>query len=579
MEPLADALKSAERENMLIDWDVPITMDDGLVLRADVYRPLQDGPFPVIASYGPYAKGLTFAAGYPRQWERLNARYPKDLEGSTGKYAAWELVDPEHWTAFGYAVVRIDSRGAGRSPGFIDVWSKREAQDYYDCIEWIAAQDWSNGKVGLAGISYYAKNQWQVAELNPPHLAAICPWEGANDYFRDMTHHGGIHNAFLPDWYQRMSTIQYGLGSRGFKNPESGLWACGDEDLTDDELYANRCDLAKQIIEHPFDDDWHFAHSSQPEKIKVPTLSAANWGGLGNHQRGNLYAWTATGSDKKWLEVHNGTHWSGFYTEYGRTLQKRFFDYFLKGEGDWQQQPLVFLNIRQVDGTVKLRAENEWPLARTEWLRKYLNPSNKSINDSAPQNSESFTYSAMGEGITFYAAPLAQSTEITGPVSAKIWISSSTSDADLFLILRAFSEEGKEILFEGANDPKTPLSQGWLRASHRGIDGTQSKPWAPYHPHKRAEPLVPGQIYELEIEIWATCLALPAGYRLALTVKGCDFDHGLEPVEMGGRIMKGSGPFRHDHPEDRPAAIFDNQVTIYAGGQHPSSILLPVVPA
>jgi len=579
MEPLAGALKSAQRDGMFIDWDVPITMDDGLVLRADVYRPLNSNRLPVIASYGPYAKGLTFAAGYPRQWERLNARYPKDLEGSTGKYAAWELVDPEHWTAFGYACVRVDSRGAGRSPGQVDVWSKREAKDYYDCIEWIAAQDWSNGKVGLAGISYYAKNQWQVAELNPPHLAAICPWEGANDYYRDMSHHGGIHNAFLPDWYQRFTTIQNGLGSRGFKNPESGLWACGDTDLTDDELYANRCDLAKQLVQHPFDDDWHFAHSSQPEKIKVPTLSAANWGGLGNHQRGNLYAWASTGSDKKWLEIHNGTHWSGFYTEYGRTLQKRFFDYFLKGEGDWQDQPLVSLNIRQVDGTVKLRGENEWPLARTEWTRKYLNLDTNSIDASASIDSKSITYSAMGEGVTFFTTPLTEAIEITGPVSAKVWVSSSTTDADLFLTLRAFGDDGNEILFEGANDPKTPMSQGWLRASHRALDVVQSKPWAPFHPHKFAEPLIPGQIYELDIEIWATCLVLPAGYRLALTVKGCDFDHGLEPVEMGGRIMKGSGPFRHEHPEDRPAAIFDNQVTLYTGDQYPSSILLPIIPA
>ena len=579
MEPLAGALKSAQRDGMFIDWDVPITMDDGLVLRADVYRPLNSDRLPVIASYGPYAKGLTFAAGYPRQWELLNARYPKDLEGSTGKYAAWELVDPEHWTAFGYACVRVDSRGAGRSPGQVDVWSKREAKDYYDCIEWIAAQDWSNGKVGLAGISYYAKNQWQVAELNPPHLAAICPWEGANDYYRDMSHHGGIHNAFLPDWYQRFTTIQNGLGSRGFKNPESGLWACGDTDLTDDELYANRCDLAKQLVQHPFDDDWHFAHSSQPEKIKVPTLSAANWGGLGNHQRGNLYAWASTGSDKKWLEIHNGTHWSGFYTEYGRTLQKRFFDYFLKGEGDWQDQPLVSLNIRQVDGTVKLRGENEWPLARTEWTRKYLNLDTNSIDASASIDSKSITYSAMGEGVTFFTTPLTEAIEITGPVSAKVWVSSSTTDADLFLTLRAFGDDGNEILFEGANDPKTPMSQGWLRASHRALDVVQSKPWAPFHPHKFAEPLIPGQIYELDIEIWATCLVLPAGYRLALTVKGCDFDHGLEPVEMGGRIMKGSGPFRHEHPEDRPAAIFDNQVTLYTGDQYPSSILLPIIPA
>ena len=123
------------------------------------------------------------------------------------------------------------------------------------------------------------------------------------------------------------------------------------------------------------------------------------------------------------------------------------------------------------------------------------------------------------------------------------------------------------------------MSQGWLRASHRALDASKSKPWAPFHQHTGKEELIPGEIYELDIEIWSTCLALPAGYRLALTVKGCDFDHGLEPVEMGGRIMKGSGPFRHDQPLDRPTEIFANQVTLYTGANYPSSILLPIIPS
>lgn len=144
--------------------------------------------------------------------------------------------------------------------------------------------------------------------MRPPHLAAICPWEGSNDFDREMTHHGGIHNAFLPDWYARMDTIQYGLGSRGFRNPESGLLASGDEELTDDEMRAHRAPLAAQIVAHPFDDEWHAAHCAVVENIDVPVLSAANWGGLGNHQRGNFNAWAHAGSPSKWLEVHGGTH-------------------------------------------------------------------------------------------------------------------------------------------------------------------------------------------------------------------------------------------------------------------------------
>jgi predicted acyl esterase len=571
------AVKSEIRDGMHVDWDVPIAMADGVVLRADVFRPIELAPYPVIASHGPYAKGLTFAAGYPGPWNKLTTEYPDALDGTSGRYAAWELVDPEQWVPLGYAVVRVDSRGAGRSPGFIDVWSQLEARDFHDCIEWIAEQPWSNGKVGLTGISYYAKNQWQVAALRPPHLAAICPWEGSNDYYREMARHGGIHNAFLPDWYRRMGTIQYGLGSRGFLNPESGLLASGDEDLTDAQMIANRSDLAAEILAHPFDDEWHTAHSGDVEQIEVPLLSAANWGGLGNHQRGNFTAWENAGSPQKWLEVHGGTHWAEFYTAYGRNLQRRFFDYFLKGEGDWESQPPVSLKVRHADGGFSLRAENEWPLARTRWECSYLDLTDASLGAQPPNAAVAQTYRALGKGLTFSTAGLPVETELTGPVAAKLWISSSTADADLFLVLRAFDPDGNEVLFQGANDPLTPLSQGWLRASHRAIDVERSRPWAPWHPHQRAEPLVPGQVYEVDVELWATCVVLPAGYRLALSILGRDFDHGLEPIELGGRVMRGSGPFLHEHPQDRPMDLFDNAVTVHTGPETPSRLLLPVI--
>jgi predicted acyl esterase len=392
-----------------------------------------------------------------------------------------------------------------------------------------------------------------------------------------MTHHGGIHNAFLPDWYRRISTIQYGLGSRGFRNPVSGLLASGDDELTDQQMQANRCDLAAEIVAHPFDDDWHSAHSSRPEQITTPLLSAGNWGGLGNHQRGNFTAWQQAGSSQKWLEVHGGTHWAGFYTNYGRALQRRFFDYFLKGEGDWAEQPPVSLNIRHADGSLTLRGEQEWPLARTQWRRSYLDLDSEALTHQPPTGRTERQYAAFGSGITLSTPALAEPIEITGPLSAQLWISSSTDDADVFLVIRAFDPDGREVLFQGANDPRTPLSQGWLRASHRATDPELSRPERPWHPHRRREPLVPGQVYQLDIEIWPTCIVLPVGYRLALTILGRDFDHGLEPSELGGTVMRGSGPFRHEHPEDRPAATFDNKITVYAGAEMPSSLLLPMI--
>lgn len=571
------ALRSVVRDGMRIDWDVPIPLRDGTVLMSDVFRPTEGDGFPVIASHGPYAKGLTFAAGYPGPWRRLTTEFDDALEGSSGRYAAWEVLDPEQWVPHGYCLVRVDSRGAGRSPGHIDVWSPQEALDFYDCIEWIGVQPWCNGRVGLSGISYYAKNQWQVAELRPPHLAAICPWEGSNDYYREMSRHGGIHNAFLPDWYRRMGTIQYGLGSRGFTNPESGLQASGDVDLTDEQLADNRRDLAAEILEHVLADEWYEKRTAKVDRIEVPLLSAANWGGLGNHQRGNFTAWADAGSAQKWLEVHGGTHWSEYYTGYGRRIQRRFFDWFLKGEGDWLDQPLVLLNVRHPGGKYVPRAEQEWPLARTRWQRTFLDAADCTMRVDEPMTQASITYAAFGDGVHFDTPTLEQETEITGPLAARLWISSSATDADLFLVLRAFDPDGNEVLFEGANDPRTPLSQGWLRASHRAIDPARSKPERPRHPHDRAEPLVPGEVYPVDVEIWPTCIVLPQGYRLRLSVLGRDFDHGLGAVDVGGRQMSGSGPFRHHHPLDRPTDVFDNEVTVHTGPGRESWLLLPII--
>src|ERR687887_661249 len=229
--------KSEIRDGMQIDWDMPITMDDGLVLRCDIYRPIGDGKYPVILTYGPYGKWLHFEDLYTDQWRRMAQEHPDVVAGSSNKYQNWEVVDPEKWVPDGYACVRVDSRGAGRSPGFLDIWSAREAKDLYDCIGWAEQQPWSNGKVGLNGISYYAMNQWQVAALQPPHLAAICIWEGASDYYREVCRHGGILCDFLSSWYPRqVASVQHGVGTRGAKSVVTGELVAGPLTLSEVEL-------------------------------------------------------------------------------------------------------------------------------------------------------------------------------------------------------------------------------------------------------------------------------------------------------------------------------------------------------
>jgi uncharacterized protein len=576
------ACKCEVRDGMRIDWDAAIEMDDGLVLRADVFRPVEPGRYPTILSYGPYGKGLAFQEGYKTAWELMAAKYPDVTAGSTNKYQNWEVVDPEKWVPDGYVCVRVDSRGAGRSPGFIDHNSPRETKDLYQCIAWAASQAWSNGKIGLNGISYYASNQWRVAELNPPQLAAICIWEGWGDYYRDGARHGGIASTFRKNWQDmQVKTVQHGRGERGPRSRLTGDLVCGPETLSDEELAKNRADMWAEILQHPLDGEYYRARSANWSKITVPLLSAGNWGGQGLHLRGNVEGYIQAASKHKWLEMHGGEHWTSFYTDYGVKLQKRFFGHFLKGDDTgWNKQPAVQLQVRHPGERFVQRHENEWPLTRTRWTKFYLHPAERSLSTTACATEARIEYEAMGEGITFLTPPLAQETEITGPSAAKLFVSSSTTDADLFLVLRLLAADGEEVTFQGALDPRTPIGQGWLRASHRKLNPALSAPGRPYHSHDEPWPLKPGEPVELDIEIWPTCIVAPKGYRLGLTVGGRDYEHSGPAATLSNmkNPMKGCGPFVHDDLTDRPPAIFAGRNALHFGVDQEPYLLLPIIP-
>ena len=578
--------RSEVRDGMRIDWDVPIAMDDGLVLRADVFRPIAEGRYPAIATYGPYGKGLAFQEGYRTAWEIMARENPDALAGSTNAYQNWEVVDPEKWVPDGYAVVRVDSRGAGRSPGYLSHNNARETKDFHDCIEWIAAQPWCSGKVGLNGISYYASNQWRVAALQPPHLAAICVWEGWADCYRDGARHGGIACTFRKNWQDmQVKTVQHGVGERGARSRVTGDLVCGPETLSEEQLVANREDMWAEYLRRPFDDEWFRERSADLSKVTVPLLSAANWGGQGLHPRGNFEGYTQSASTQKWLEVHGGSHWAPFYTDYGVTLQKRFLGHFLKGEDTgWDRQPPVLLNVRRPGERFDLRHENEWPLARTQWTPYHLDLSGGGLDparDAATGPAVSVEYEAMGDGLTFSTPPLERETEITGPVALRLFVSSSTTDADLFAVLRVFAPDGEEVVFQGALDPHTPVGQGWLRASQRRLDPVRSTPWRPYHTHDRSEPLVPGEVVQLDIEIIPTCIVVPVGHRVALTIRGRDYEYGGAAATLSNmkNPMRGCGPFEHDDETDRPAAVFGGRVRLHAGEGRAPHLLLPIIPA
>jgi len=579
-------VKTEIRDGMRIAFDVPIEMDDGLVLRADVFLPLAESRYPALLTYGPYGKGLAFQEGYKTAWELMCRENPDAVAGTSNRYANWEVVDPEKWVPDGYAVIRVDSRGAGRSPGYLCHNNGRETLDIHHCIEWAAVQPWCTGKVGMNGISYYASNQWRAAASQPPHLAAICVWEGWSDAYRDGNRHGGIICVFRKNWQDmQVKTVQHGVGERGARSAITGDLVCGPETLGEAELAANREDMWSELLGREMDGPYYHERTADLGKVTVPVLSAANWGGQGLHTRGNFEGYMRAASTRKWLEVHGGSHWAPFYTDYGLGLQKKFFGHFLKGEKTgWDRQPRVLLQVRHVpdQGRERFveRHENEWPLARTRWTEFHLDLSTMQLSPTPATHDTSLTYDALGDGVTFSTPPLTAETEITGPSALKLSISSSTTDADLFVVLRVFDSDDKEVVFQGALDPHTPVAQGWLRASHRKTDPARSLPYRPWHTHDEKQPLTPGAAVDLDVEIWPSCIVVPAGYRIALTLRGKDYvwDGAATTLSNMKNPMRGCGPFEHDDQTDRPAEIFGGKVTLHCGPSRPAVLLLPVIP-
>ncbi|HLH88698.1 MAG TPA: CocE/NonD family hydrolase [Xanthobacteraceae bacterium] len=545
---------AAATYRLLVDRDVDVPMRDGARLEADVIRPDAAGKFPAILNLGPYQKDKLWVA-------------PDTLEEKPNPLMNWETVNPEWWVPQGYACVRVDGRGSGKSSGQCEPWSLQEAIDFYDAIEWAAAQPWCNGKVGLNGISYYAINQWFVANLQPPSLAAIIPWEGFADIYRDALYHGGILNVFMTNWFTA-HLLHHMLGRASRQQPDG--W---------------QVNTLHFWLRHNLDTGALAGAQAQWDKITVPMLSVGNWTGFGLHLRGNTEAFMRAASKHKKLRIHTGSHVHPFYTEEGRRDQLRFFDYWLKGiDNGVMTEPPVKLAIRKGRDAIEWRHEHEWPLARTQWTKLYFDlspPEIAALAEGNPATTSSRTYASFnlgtmgstsaassqvmgggikpGMGVSLETPPLPADLEVTGPLMANIWVSSASEDMDLFLTLRNFDADGNEVLETGQQGTPVPVAKGWLRVSHRELDPALSLPYRPYHAHKRRLYLKPGEIVEVQVEIWPTSMVFRQGHRIRLDVQPRD---GV-----------GSQGYMHYHADYNTGTN-----TVYAGGDKPSYLLLPVIP-
>ena len=397
-------------------------------------------------------------------------------------------------------------------------------------------------------------SQWKAAALQPPHFAAIIPLDGENEHYREISRHGGILCTFWRMLFNlRIARIQHGNGTIGLMDPWINEPAAGPETLSEEELTANREDVAGKMKIDNLDDEYHPAYSTDLTKITVPPLSAASWSGWGLHPRGNFEGYLRSSSKKKWLEGHGGRHEELFMVPEAVALQKCFLDFYLKGiDNRWEDEPPVLLNVRHPGEVFVQRKEHEWPLARTQWTPLFLDAASKSASWQELSTESKLEFAAMSEGLTFFTAPLETTTEIIASVATKLYVTSTTVDADFFVMVRAFDADNQEVWFQSALDPCTPIAQGCSSASHRRFGPARSTPYQPYHSHNQIEPLTPGIAYE--IEIGPTSIVLPAGFRVAITLVGQDFVRGASgPDDLAN---KGSGPFLHNHLDDRPVEIY-----------------------
>lgn len=433
-------------------------------------------------------------------------------------------------------------------------------------IEWAADQAWSSGKIGLLGISYYALTQWRVAALNPRGLAAICPWEGLTDVYRDFARHGGIlSNSFVEMWWKKqIAPNEYGRPGRA----ESG-W-CPDTIegvLSPSEIDRTHEYVLDEIRESRFRDS--HAYSSRAfdvADVKVPLLSVANWGGNSLHLRGNVYGFIHAGSEFKYLRTIVGRHDIPFFYDEAVELQKGWFDAWLKGDDKvgWTQKGKVApvnlvlrkgnvgFNDPDAEALYASRDENEWPIARTQYTKFHLSVDGKlHENEDARQGKVSYRAPSDIDNqqfVQFTSNPFEDDVEITGHTVAHLNVSvaqdlngPTPTDIDLFVTLRYIGPDGKEVYYSGTVGDPVPLAKGWLRVSLRQTnpEHPRHRDWLPHRDYtsKDVLPVLQGEVYAVDVEIWPTTVIAEKGGKIILEVASGD--------------TQGAGIFLHNDTKDR----------------------------
>ncbi len=535
--------------DIIFERDVAVTMRDGVTIYVDVFRPAGDEKVPAIVAWSPYGK-----KGGQQTLDQLPGRLGIPVS-ALSDLQAWEGPDPAYWCNHGYAVVNPDARGAFSSEGDIHHWGSQEGEDGHDLIEWLAVQEWCNGRVGLSGNSWLAIVQWYIASKQPPHLAAIAPWEGFSDFYRNSIARGG-----MPD--------------TGFNDSILSI------------LFGNNRteDTSAMIKKYPLMNAYWEDKAADLEKIEVPAYVVASYANP-IHVYGTFDGFRRISSREKWLRVHNTMEWTDYYDPAHVEDLRRFFDYYMKGiENGWEKTSRVRLSVLDPGGTDEVdRVEEEFPLARTQYKKLFLDVGKGLLSPEPATMESSVRYKAGdGKGNVAFTFRFEEETELTGYLKLRLWVEAEgANDMDLFVLLQKLDRKGKRVSRMVVTLPNPLMNTGLkllnslgivklgilfysgpngkLRVSHRQLDTERSIPSQPFHTHGVEELLNPGEIVPVEIPVNPIGMRFHAGEQLRLIVAGHD------PV---GPMLPGIPP--------APTRNKGWHV-IHTGGKYDSYLLVPVI--
>ena len=513
-------------DDIICMQDQAIVLRDGTTIYADIYKPKNAGNVPVIVSWSFFGK---------RPWEQpVNPMRPMGVPtGTVSDLAQFEAADPMYWCYQGYAVANVDPRGITNSEGELQCFGTQEGKDGADFVEWCAAQEWCNGKVGLFGNSGVGMSQWRIAAEQPEHLACIAPWEATADMYRESLKEGGINGLFP-------AFIVY--GTRG------------------DSYIDNMVAMAEKepFVTSPYWQD----KIPDFRKIKIPCYCCVNPQHF--HCHGTWYAFNKIRSQKKWMRVHQEFEWPDTYSPQNLEDLKRFFDRYLKDiHNGWEITPKIRMEVMDV-GELKAatnRPEERFPMERTQYKKIYLNAADGTIADEPISAEAEVSYDSK-TGETNFTYTFKEDTEINGYMWLRLYTEAKgTDDIDYFINIKKDSTTDKEIPVTIFGSENHPGAWGKMRVSLRHVDEEKSTEYEPYYTYDREEKLSEGEIVPVDIAINPYGRLWHKGQKLRIQVAGRYIrDPWFEPLGWNDINKEGA------------------QAVIHTGGQYESYLQIPVVP-